>query len=60
MRSIGTKLKAIVARMVPRRRSADARAIDRENRHRARLLRAKSGAPPHHGTFTSGGPGGVF
>ena len=60
MRRFGTKLKSIVARMVPRRRSAEASAIDRENRHRARLLRATSGAPPHHGTFTSGGPGGMF
>jgi len=59
MRRLGTQLKAIVARVVRRRRSVEARAIDRENRHRAALLRAQS-APPHRGTFTSGGPGGVF
>ena len=59
MRRLGSQLKALVSKMIPRRRSAETRAIDRDNRHRADVMRAQSNSA-NRGTFTSGGPGGVF
>jgi hypothetical protein len=59
MSTLTDRMKALFSSLRPRRRTSAARAIDRENQQRARQLRNQSG-PPHPGTFTSGGPGGVF
>ncbi|HEX5017190.1 MAG TPA: hypothetical protein VFX15_06355 [Actinomycetes bacterium] len=65
MGSLVSKARLVVARMFGRgdaleraRARHEARAIARENARRANAIGTQ--APPHRGTFTGGGPGGVF
>ena len=65
MGSLLSKARMVVARMFGRGDALErgqvrhqARAIARENARRSRAIGTH--APPHRGTFTGGGPGGVF